>query len=72
MKYIAVLLGYLAVMMHISHYYQLADEGIFLDPWHTAAYIFFPVIGTCIAVFLVIVVVAVGMHYKWWKKPDLS
>lgn len=72
MKYIAVLLAYMALMMNISHYYQLRSEQILLDPWTTTAYVLLPVIGTAIIVFLGIVLVAVGMYFGWWKKPTVK
>lgn len=68
MKYLSVILAYVAVMMHFSHYYQMYDQGVILNPLITLAYIFFPVIGAGIAFTLLIILIALKMHFDSWLK----
>lgn len=70
MKYLALFAAYVAVMMNVSHYYQLQDEGVELSLWSTLGYILIPLAVIFIVCCLAIVLVAVGMHYKWWRKPE--
>lgn len=70
MKYLALILAYVAIMMNVSHYYQLQDQGIELSFWQTLGYILIPLAVLFIVGCLAIVLVSVGMQYKWWRKPE--
>lgn len=69
MKYLALFLAYVAIMMNVSHYYQLQDQSVDLSFWKTFLYILSPLVAIFITICLGIVIVAVGMYYKWWTKP---
>jgi hypothetical protein len=70
MKHIAIFLAYIAIMANLSYYFQLQAMGVNLSGWITIAYIFTPLILAAILSLIVILITAVGMHYKWWTKPD--
>lgn len=71
MKYLAIFLAYIAIMANLSHYFQLQAMGIKLSGWMTLGYIFIPLILSAIIAVVVVVIIAVGMHYKWWTKPEI-
>jgi len=71
MKYIALLLAYVSIMVNVSYYHQLDENGFDISIMAIWPFIIFPLVFLMLSLLVAVVVISVGMHYQWWKKPDI-